>query len=65
MIITIDGIWIDPQKVQAVVDWETLTCVKDIQAFIGFANFYRHFVQAFSKVVAPLIALIWKNVLFN
>ncbi|SLM40537.1 retrotransposon nucleocapsid protein [Lasallia pustulata] len=55
----------DPQKAQAVVDWETPTCVKDIQAFIGFANFYQRFVQAFSKVVAPLIALVQKDVLFQ
>ena len=55
----------DPQKVQAIVNWKTPTCVKDIQAFIGFANFYRRFVQAFSKVVAPLIALIQKDVPFK
>ena len=40
MIITTDGICMIPQKVQAVVNWETPTCVKDIQTFIGFANFY-------------------------
>ncbi|SLM38653.1 retrotransposon nucleocapsid protein [Lasallia pustulata] len=65
MIITTDGIRMDPQKVQAVVDWKIPTCVKDIQAFIGFANFYQRFVQAFSKVVAPLIALVRKDVPFE
>ena len=47
------------------MNWETSTCVKDIQAFIGFANFYWRFVQGFSKVVAPLIALVRKDVLFK
>ena len=40
IIITTDSICMDPQKVQVIVNWETPTCVKDIQAFIGFANFY-------------------------
>ena len=47
------------------MNWETSTCVKDIQTFIGFANFYQHFVQGFSKVVASLIALVRKDVLFK
>ena len=65
MIITTDGIYMNPQKVQAVVNWETPICVKDIQTFIGFANFYWRFVQEFSKVVASLIALVRKDVLFK
>ena len=47
------------------MNWETSTCVKDIQAFIGFTNFYQCFVQGFSKVVASLIALVRKDVLFK
>ena len=47
------------------MNWETSTCVKDIQAFIGFANFYWHFVQRFSKVVTSLIALVRKDILFK
>ena len=65
MIFATYGICIDLQKVQAVVDWETSTCVKDIQAFIGFAKFCWHFVRAFPKVVAPLIALVRKDVPFQ
>ena len=40
MIITTDSFCMNSQKVQAVVNWETPTCVKDIQAFIGFTKFY-------------------------
>ena len=47
------------------MNWETSTCVKDIQTFIGFTNFYWHFVQEFSKVVTSLIALVRKDVLFK
>ncbi len=47
----------DPKKVQAVLDWPVPTTVKEVQRFIGFANFYRKFVRNFSSVVAPLTAL--------
>ena len=47
------------------MNWETSTCVKDIQIFIGFASFYWRFVQGFSKVVASLIVLVRKDVLFK
>jgi hypothetical protein len=30
----------DPKKVQAIVDWEHPNNVKDVRAFLGFANFY-------------------------
>jgi hypothetical protein len=30
----------DPKKVKAVVDWEYPSNVKDVRAFLGFANFY-------------------------
>ena len=47
------------------MNWETSTCVKDIQTFIDFTNFYQRFVQGFSKVVTSLIALVRKDVLFK
>ena len=31
----------DPAKIEAIVSWPTPSCVRDIQVFIGFANFYR------------------------
>ncbi len=30
----------DPKKIEAIVNWQELKNVKDIKAFIGFANFY-------------------------
>ena len=37
---------------------------KEIQAFLGFANFYRQFICDYSKVAMPLIALTQKNQIF-
>ena len=65
LIITSNGIRMDPHKVSAVQQWETPTCVWDVQSFIGFANFYRRFIHGFSSIVAPMIATVKKNAKFE
>ena len=42
-------------KVKAVLEWPTLTSVKEVQAFIRFANFYQRFIKHFLKVALLLI----------
>ena len=64
LIISTKDIRIDPKKVEAVQNWETLTYIRDVQAFIGFANFYHRFIRAFSDVVRLMIATIKKNTTF-
>ena len=58
------GIKMDPAKVAAVKEWAKPERVKDVQAFLGFANFYRKFIKGFSNVARPLTALtgniLWK-----
>ena len=65
LIISTEGIKMDPAKVEAIQNWSTPTCVKDVRAFIGFCNFYRRFVLNFSKVAGPLNALTKKEVKFQ
>ena len=65
LIISTEGICMDPKKVETLQNWETLTCIRDVQAFIGFANFYRHFIRTFSDVVRPMIATIKRNTTFH
>ena len=52
----------DPAKVDAVTQWPEPQRVKDIQAFLGFANFYRRFINNFSKLAQPLTKLLRKDV---
>ena len=65
LIISTEGIKMDPAKVEAIQNWSTPACVKDVRAFIGFCNFYRRFVLNFSKVAGPLNSLTKKDVLFR
>jgi len=38
------------EKVESILNWRTPPSVKDIQMFIGFANFYRGFIENLSEV---------------
>jgi hypothetical protein len=60
-IITPTGISMDPEKVKAIEEWKEPTNIKGVQSFLGFANFYRRFVQDFSKITAPLTKLTRKD----
>ena len=42
----------DPGKVKAVTEWPTPRNLKDLRAFVGFANFYRRFIRDFSKLAS-------------
>ena len=65
LIISTKSICINSKKVEVVQNWETLMYVKDVQAFIGFANFYCRFIRAFFNIVCPMIATIKKNSTFH
>ena len=48
-------------KVKAVLEWPEPGTVKALQAFLGFANFYRRFIENYSELVAVLTKLTRKN----
>lgn len=52
----------DPTKLKTISDWPYPISLKDLQRFLGFSNFYRRFIQGFSRIAAPLTALTAKGV---
>src|SRR5580765_9093537 len=64
-IFSLDGLIIDPTKIQVIQDWPEPHKVKDVQSFLGFANFYRRFIFNFSEIVKPLVRLTWKHIKFE
>ena len=51
----------DPKKIEVVISWKRPSTVRDVQCFLGFANFYRIFIQNYSKIAAPLTKLTCKD----
>jgi hypothetical protein len=60
-IISADGVSMAEDKVQTLLEWTPPTNVKAVQSFLGFANFYRRFIEGFSKVCKPLTDLTKKG----
>lgn len=55
----------DPAKVTAVSQWPRPGDRKQLQRFLGFANFYSRFIRNYSQVAAPLTALTSTNTPFR
>ncbi len=64
VIISEGSIRMDPIKVKGITEWLTPTKKKELQSFLGFTNFYCHFIKNYSKVMKPMTQLMgnkpWK-----
>src|SRR5882724_31847 len=56
-----EGLTMALYKVQIMQDWPEPLKVKDIQSFLGFANFYHHFIYGYSKITVLLMHLTHKG----
>ena len=61
MIISKGHVEMDKKKLDGVLEWPVPAKVKHVQAFLGFANFYRRFIQDFAKLARPLTNLTKKD----
>ena len=63
-VVTNGGIAVDPSKVRDVLNWKPPTDAGEIHTFLGLAGYYRRFIEGFSKLAKPIIALLEKNAKF-
>ena len=56
-----EGIKMEEEKVKGVLEWLTPKCVKDVQKFLGLANYYRRFIEGFAAVARPLHDMVKKD----
>ena len=61
VVIEPEGIKMEKEKVKEVLEWLTPKCVKDVQKFLGLANYYRRFIEGFAMVARPLHDLVKKD----
>ena len=52
-VVSVQGILVVPAKVEAVIKWEFPKLVTKIRSFVGLADYYKRFIEGFSKIVAP------------
>ena len=60
-IVSAEGITTDPSKTEAVAKWPTPQSRREVQQFLGLANYYRRFVKNFAAIAGPLQRLTEKN----
>jgi hypothetical protein len=64
-IISIEGITVDPSKVQEVLDWKSPKSIMQIYNFLGLAGYYRRFIPNISKIAKPMTKLLEKEANFK
>ena len=59
--IGLEGIKMEEEKVKRVLEWPTFKGVKDVQKFLGLANYYHRFIKEFASIARPLHDMVKKN----
>ncbi|MBW0563726.1 hypothetical protein O181_103441 [Austropuccinia psidii MF-1] len=60
-VVSSDGLKMDQAKVQKILYWPPPRNLKALQSFLGFANFYRHFITNYSKKISSLTSFLKKD----
>ena len=59
------GLTMADDKIHAILDWPEPRKVKDVQSFLGFANFYQRFIHNYSEITVPLTRLTRKGLTWD
>ena len=62
--ISVDGIKVDPAKIEVILKIPTLKTLKEVRSFLGHVRYYRIFIKYFSKIASPLFSLLMKDAEF-
>ena len=55
------GVEMQKKKVKGVLNWPIPKNIKEVQKFLGLANYYRRFIKDFAKIAVPLHVLVRKE----
>ena len=60
-VVSNDGVAVDQKKIEAIQSWPPPQNIHDLRAFLGLANYYRRFVENYSKLTLPLTRMLKKG----
>ena len=61
VVIGLEGIKMEEGKVKGILEWLMPKCVKDVQKFLGLANYYHRFIEGFATVARLLHDIVKKD----
>ena len=64
-IISDEGISVDPEKIEAIMNWPTPRDVTDVISFMGLVGYYRRFIEGLSKISHSINSLQKKGIKFE
>jgi hypothetical protein len=64
-VISAEGIAVDPEKIRSIMEWPIPKDVGDIRLFMGITEYYRKFIEGFSKIAYPITSLQKKGTKLN
>jgi transposase InsO family protein len=57
-IVNVCGVTMEKSRVATILDWPEPTNIREVRAFLGFANFYRRFIKRYSKLAIGLTNML-------
>ena len=64
-VISTEGVSVDPQKIEAIVNWKPPTNVSEVRSFLRLTGYYKKIVEGLSKIATPLTNLLKKDQKFE
>ncbi|KAA3487955.1 DNA/RNA polymerases superfamily protein [Gossypium australe] len=64
-IVSVEGIWVDPNKILAIINWKPPKNVSEVRSFLRLAGYYQWFLKGFSMIASPMTHLLQKDPSFD
>ena len=64
-VVSASGVFVDPEKVEAIMSWERPKLVFEILSFLELVGYYKRFIKYFSRLATPMTGLTRKEVKFE